>query len=141
MNFKKKSPASKAEAVDATTSDGKEKKKAEVQNTLAISYLTLSMELLKLLKMIQASKSADWPGGLAYDLVAKLMKKYRPDGVMALAKVTTKLSKLKMGKNDDPEDLEDDIAAMENEYHCQIDEKTRKAFVVKAAGKYYADVI
>ena len=31
--------------------------------------------------------------------------------------------------------------AVKNEYHCDIDGKTRKAFVVKAAGKYYADVI
>ena len=55
--------------------------------------------------------------------------------------MTTSLSKLRMGKNDDPEDLKDDIAAIENEYCCNIDGKTRKVFVVKTAGKYYADVI
>ena len=50
----------------------------------------------------------------------------------ALANMTTKLPKLKLRKNDDPEDLE---------YLCQIDKKTRKAFLVTAAGEYYADVI
>ena len=70
-----------------------------MQNALEMSYLILTMESPKLLKVIQASKNADWPGGLACDLVAKLMKKYRLDNVMSLAEMTTKLSKLKMGKN------------------------------------------
>ena len=112
-----------------------------MQNALAMSDLTLAMESLKLLKIIQASKSRNWPGGLACDLVVKLLKKYMVDNVTALADMTTKLSKLKLGKNESPEDLEDDIAAIENEYRCDIDKKARKACVVKAAGKYYADVI
>ena len=33
------------------------------------------------------------------------------------------------------------ISAIENEYRCTIDESTRKAFVVKASGAHYADVI
>ena len=76
LNIKMKFPDSKAEAFDAGTSDGKEKKKAKIQNALAMSYLTLAMESPKLLKMIQASKSPKWPCGLACDLVTKLMKKY-----------------------------------------------------------------
>ena len=69
-----------------------------------------------MLKIIQASKSPDWPGRLACDLVAKLLKKYRPDDMTALADITTKLSKLKLGKIYGPKDLEDNIAAIENEY-------------------------
>ena len=38
------------------------------------------------------------------------MKKYRSDDVTALAEVTTKLSKLKLDKGQDPEELEDEIA-------------------------------
>ena len=91
--------------------------------------------------MIEASKSPDWPGRLTCDLVAKLNKKYRPDNVTSLADMTMTFFKLKLRKNDDPEDLEDDIAATKNEYCCQIDEKERKAFMVEAAEKYYADVI
>ena len=59
--------------------------------------------------MTQASMSPDWPGGLACELIAKLLKKYRPDDVTALAEMTTKLTKLKLGKNQNPEELEDDI--------------------------------
>ena len=64
-----------------------------------------------------------------------------PDDVTAPAKMITKLSKLELRKNDNPEDLDDVIMTIENQYRCQIDEKKRKAFVVKATGKYYAGVI
>ena len=69
------------------------------------------------------------------------MKKYRPDDVTALAEMTTKLSKLKLTKGQDPEELEDEIAVIENEYRYTIDESTRKVFVVKAGSKHYANVI
>ena len=60
---------------------------------------------------------------------------------MALAEMTMKLSKLNLSKGQDPEELEDEIAAIENEYRCTIDESTQHAFVVKAGGAHYADTI
>ena len=46
----------------------------------------------------------------------RLIKKYRPDDVTALAEMATKLSKLKLTKKQDLEDLENEITAIENEY-------------------------
>ena len=43
LNFKKSLPADEAETLDAATSDGKAKKKAKVQNTLAMSHLMLAL--------------------------------------------------------------------------------------------------
>lgn len=140
-NFESVLPTNEAEILDMSTDKGKAYKKSKVQNTLAVCYFRLSLDSPKLLKMIEASKSPEWPGGLACDIKKRLMKKYRPDDVTALAEMTTKLSKLKLKKGQDPEELEDEIAAIENEYRCTIDESTRKAFVVKAGGALYADVI
>ena len=69
------------------------------------------------------------------------MKKYRTDDVTALSKIITKLSKLKLKKKDNPEELEDDITAIKSEYRSLINKKTKHDFVVKAAGKNYADII
>ena len=76
---------------------------------MAVCYFRLSLYSPKLLKMIEASKSPEWPGGLACDIKKRLMKKYRPDDVTALAEITTRLSKLKLAKGQDPEELEDKI--------------------------------
>jgi len=140
-NFESVLPKNDAEILDMTTDQRKAHKKSKVQNTLAVCYFRLSLDSPKLLKMIEASKSPQWPGGLACDIKKRLMKKYRQDDVTALAEMTTKLSKLKLTKGQDPKELEDEIAAIENEYRCKIDESTRKAFVVKAGGADYVDVI
>jgi hypothetical protein len=52
------------------------------------------MDLQELLKIIKASKNPEWSSGLACNLVGKLMNNYRPDGMTALAEMTTTLSKL-----------------------------------------------
>ena len=67
----------------------------------------------QLLSKIEASKSKDWPGGLAYAFVAKLMKKYKLDDTLAVAEQTTKLMSLKLKKNEDPETLGDAIVVLE----------------------------
>ena len=141
MSFRSTLPASNAETLDPTTDEGKAWKKAKVQNALAMSYLTLAFDSPKLLKMIQASKSPDWPSGLAYVLMAKLTKKYKPSDMMALAEMNKKLGALKLNRNTDPKELEDEIVEIKNQYDCPMDETHRVTAVMAAAGKHYADII
>ena len=42
-----------------------------------------------------------------------------------LAEMTTKLSKLNLAEQQDLEELEDEITAIESEYLCTIDENTQ----------------
>ena len=63
------------------------------------------------MKTIEVSKNPEWQGGLTCDLVKISTKKYRPDAVIALEELTTKLSKTKLGKRYDPVELKDEIAA------------------------------
>ena len=98
-------PANDTEVLDMSTDQGKAFKKSKVQNILTVCYFKLSLDSPKLVKRIEASKSPEWPGELACDIKNRLMKEYRPDDVMALAEMTTKLSKLKLAKEQDPEEL------------------------------------
>ena len=59
LSFKAVLPRSDSEVLDMATNAGKDWKKVKVQNALATSYLRLSLDSPKLLKMIGASKSAD----------------------------------------------------------------------------------
>ena len=115
-------PANDARVLDMSTDEAKAFKKKGVQNTLAMCYFKLSLNLPKLLKMIENSKSLEWSGGLACNIKKRLTKKYRPDDVTALAETTRKLLKLGSAKGQDPEELEDEIVAIENEYRCTINE-------------------
>ena len=105
-----------------------------------VCYFRLSLDSPKLLKMIKASKSPDWPGGMACNLKKRSMKKCRPDNITVFAEMTTKLLKLKLAKRQDLEKLEDEITVIENECRCIFGKSTQKAFVVKTGGAHYADV-
>ena len=70
------------------------------------------------------------------------MKTHRPEYVPALAYISTILSKLKLDKKINPEELEDESMTIENEYRCTIDRSIQaKIFVVKAESAQYTDVI
>ena len=133
--------ASDADAIDIQTTPGKASKEAKAQNSLAMSYLILAMDSPKLLKMVEASKSTTWPAGLACEFVKRLNKKYQPDDTLAIAEMATKLSKLKLKKEDHPEDLQDNTSAIEAQYGCNVDAQQMIATVVRAAGKHYSGVI
>ena len=91
-------PANDARILDMSTDEGKAFKKNKVQNTLVMSYFKLSLDSPKVLKMIGALKSPEWPGGLDCDIKKRLTQKYMPDDLTALAEMATKLSKLKLAK-------------------------------------------
>ena len=76
MSIMAELPASDANAIHITATPGKASKKAKAHNLLAMSYLILAMDSPKLLKMVEASKSTTWPGGLACKFVRRLKKKY-----------------------------------------------------------------
>ena len=96
------------------------------------------MDSPEMLSKIEALKRKDWTGVLVYALVAKLMKKYKPDNTLAVAEQTKNLMSLMLKKNKDPETLGDVIAVLETGYGCRILKSQKVAAVVNAAGGQYA---
>ena len=140
-NFKNKLPDSDKVTLDPNDDAEKLLIEAKVKNSLAMSYLTLAMDSPQLLAKIEASKSNDWPGGLAHVLWAKLVKKYKPKDTIAVAEQMKKLMELKLMKGQDPETLGDKIAELETSYGSSLAEEQKVAAIVNAAGADYADVI
>ena len=65
-------PANDAHILKMSTDEGKAFKKKKVQNIFAMCYFKLSLDSPNLLKMIKASKSLEWPSGLACDIKKRL---------------------------------------------------------------------
>ena len=84
-SFRSKLPATEATVLDASNSSEKEQIKAVQLNAIAYSYLTMASTAPRLLAKLENSKTADWPGGLAYVYVEKLEKQYRPKDILAVA--------------------------------------------------------
>jgi hypothetical protein len=52
--------------------------------------------------MINKAKTEEWPGGEAWMINAALIKKYRPDDIIAAAEARHRLNDVSMKKYDDP---------------------------------------
>ena len=140
-NWKIQLPAKESTVLDETNATEKKQIEAKKKNNMAFSYATLAMDAPKLLVMLESSKSADWPSGRPDILMGKLMKKFKPTDTLAVAEQTKKLMKLKLGKDQDPDELGNEIAALESQYGSILAEKEKVAAVVNAAGAIYADTI
>ena len=57
---------------------------------------------------------SDWPGGLAYLTVEKLMAIYKPKDNVTKVEVYTKLLQVKMKKKKDPKVLFEQVALIQN---------------------------
>jgi hypothetical protein len=63
--------------------------------------------------LIDSTKTADWPNGLAWKQIEKLCAKFKPSDTFVSAEQVEKLIKLKLKKKQDPEYVESKIASLE----------------------------
>jgi hypothetical protein len=66
--------------------------------------------------MITKAKTDEWPGGEALMINATLIKKYRPDDIIAAAEARRRLNDVSMKNNDDPAILCEHLAEIEVDY-------------------------
>ena len=125
INWKIQLPAKESTVLDETDATEKKQIEAKKKNNMAFSYATLAMNAPKLLVMLESLKSADWPSGRPDILMGKLMKKFKPTDTLAVAEQTKKLMKLKLGKDQDPDELGNEIAALESQYGSILAEKEK----------------
>jgi len=142
-NFKDALPSTEAAvlALDESKPDEKKQIQAVKDNKLAFSYLTMALNSPSMLKMVHASKTNEWPGGRVDFLMSKLLKKFMPKDEMAVAELMLGLFQLKLKPDQDPEELGDEMASLENMYACPLEDKEKVAAIMAAAGSKYADVI
>jgi hypothetical protein len=66
--------------------------------------------------MINKAKTDEWPGGEAWMINTALIKKYRPDDIIAAAEARRILNDVSMKKYDDPAILFEQLAEIEVAY-------------------------
>ena len=139
-------PTSQAEA-DALTGNSTETKNklaAVDRNDDAMANLTLAFTTNEMISMILTAQTAEWPEGLACNVVAEMMKKFKPDDVMSLVDEKVALNKIRMSSTDEPKLLFDQIKAVEVQYNTKtkkIAEADKIAVVLSQAPKIYQSVI
>ena len=120
--------------------DKKKEEKAMKMNKLAVASFTMAFTTGALMDYVDHSKTDKYPGGIAYKIVNRLKKKYRPGDRIASVEAEKELMKLKMKSSEDPDDYFDRLAVLKNRYkHCPAtfdEDKMIAATIAKAPIAY-----
>jgi hypothetical protein len=95
---------------------GKKQARAKKENTKAVAYYTFSFKSARLRSIINKAKTDEWLGGEAWMINTVLIKKYRPDDIIAAAEARRRLNDVSMKKYDDPAILFEQLAEIEVAY-------------------------
>ncbi|MGH7955290.1 MAG: hypothetical protein ACREOZ_04950, partial [Gloeomargaritales cyanobacterium] len=139
-----KMPTSSTEIIDETNSVGKAAMKAKKQNRKAVAYYTLAFKNIRLLALVNKSKTTEWPGGLAWKIKEALTKKYRPNDIVAQAELRQRMNAVSMKKTEDPATLFEQLSEIEAIYNTvtqQITEVEMIAVILSAAPKEYHSIL
>jgi hypothetical protein len=94
----------------------KKEARAKKENAKAVAYYTLDFKSVRFRAMINKAKAEEWPGREAWNINAALIKKYRPDDIIAGAEARRRLNEVSMKKYDDPAILFEQLAEIEVAY-------------------------
>ena len=93
---------------------GKAQAAAKHRNALAMANFTMAFETDGLLGMIYKAMSKDWPGGLAYMVVAQLMIKFNLEDRISRVELRSMLNGVKMKVHEDPSVLFEQVSSIRN---------------------------
>jgi hypothetical protein len=127
---------------DEGQGQGKKEARAKKENAKSVAYYTLAFKSARLRAMINNAKTEEWPGGEAWMINAALIKKYRPDDIIAEAEARRRLNDVSMKKYDDPAVLFEQLAEIEVDYAGTTIKITEQdcigAVFATAAEKYHS---
>ena len=130
--------------LDEENETDKAKIKARARNSLAMAYLLSAFKAEADISLAYETMDDDWPGGLAYKVVEKMMEIYKPQDTVTEVEVYEKLMRVKMKKKEDPKTLFEQVSAIANWYNSssrKLPKEQLIAVVLQAAPNEYASVL
>ena len=125
------------DAFDADPTVAKKQKEAVERNKIAVAAFTLSFKTAALMNIVNDSKTAEYPKGLAHLIAKELCSQYSPKDRVSKVEATNALRQVKMGNNAPPDKFINKLKAIKVQYTGDItDEMIINEIMVKAPGKY-----
>jgi hypothetical protein len=69
--------------IDSSDDDGKRRFQTKKLNDLAMSCFTMAFTKEGSMRLVSKAKTKKWPDGLAYLVIRKLNRKYKPQGILS----------------------------------------------------------
>ena len=112
-------------------------------NAKGFHALIMALETPKMMNkiMLEQRKSSNWPTGIFSDMWAGILADEQPDNVVTEMAMEDNLRKFKLPKDKDPNELQENMAAVEIQYSTPIIDERKLAVVLQADAKYYAVIM
>ena len=88
-----------------------------------------------------AASNKDWPSRKAHEVMIQLVKEYKPDDTMAKMEMEKSLKKLSLSKKKDPNNLNNELSAIECRYKLDLTKSKKKVQIFRIGGAQYASII
>jgi spore maturation protein CgeB len=100
--------------VDGNTKESRKKIQVKSMNDIALSCFTMAFRKEEIMRLVSKSKTKEMPDRLAYLLVRKLSKKYKPRDILSHVKMRQRLNQVQMKRGSDPAILFETLAAIKD---------------------------
>lgn len=137
-------PGKEDASIDISNATGMKQQAAVIRNDMAMATLTIALTSEGALGMVYKAQDEDWPSGKAHKVMEALAEEFQPKDRISRVEMRTKLSKIKLSKDDNPRKLFEQLATVENMYNStsqKIDQDDLIAVVLEKAPKMYASVL
>ena len=112
-------------------------------NTKGVHALSMTIETPKMMNkiMLEQRRNMDWPTGIFSDMWDGILADEQPDDAVTEMAMEDDLRKLKLPKDKDPKELQENMAAIEVQYSTPMIDESKSAVVLRAGMKDYAVIM
>ena len=115
--------------------------KAVHMNNMAVTVLTTALEGKAMVAILLASRTSEWPQGLAYKIWKRLHQLYAPRDKTAEVEYMSALMRVEMKEGDDPSDLFGQLQAIKSRFGTIATDSALMAKAIEVATPMYKTVI
>ena len=135
-------PESEAAALNTDANVAEKQKMAKKRNAITFANLTVALDSPSLIGILMRAQTTEWPSRLACNVIKQLFEKYEPKDTVSLLDMNCLKQKIGLSNaQGNPQELFEQIAAIENQFKMEIPEAEKVAMVIEKLPVEYRSVL
>ena len=125
-------PETETVALSTDVNVAEKQKMAKKRNAITFANLTAALDSPSLIRILMRTQTTAWPSGLACNVIKQLFEKYEPKDTVSLIDMNRLKQKIALSdKQGNPQELFEQIAAIENQFKTEIPEAEKVAMAIE----------
>ena len=135
-------PESEAAALNTDANVAEKQKMAKKINAIAFANLTAALDSPSLIGILMRAQTTEWSSGLTCNVIKQLFEKYKPKDTVSLIDMNSLKQKIGLTNTQgNPQELFEQMAAIENQFKTEIPEAEKVAMAIKKLPVEYRSML